>query len=252
LNKDIKNIEEKQRKDLIYGRNPVIELLKTDTEIDTIYMSVPNPKIRELAKEKGIVVKEVKGEKLSQMTSEVEKNATHQGVVAVKACAEYCNLSDILESSVKKGQKPFVVICDGIEDPHNFGAILRTCEAAGVDGVIISKRRSASLNSTVFKTSAGAAAHIPVCRVGNISETIETLKKENIWFYGADMDGENYQKVDFSGGVGLVIGSEGFGISKIVKEKCDFLVSLPMKGKVNSLNASVAAGILIYNVVNNR
>ncbi|MEG0615279.1 MAG: 23S rRNA (guanosine(2251)-2'-O)-methyltransferase RlmB [Oscillospiraceae bacterium] len=236
----------------IIGRNPVIEALKAEKLIDTIYL---NPEtggsiglITSMAKEQGIVVKSVNDAKLSQLSN----GASHQGVVAVGACAEYVSVEDILEISKEKGTPPFIIICDEIEDPHNLGAIIRTAEAAGADGIIIPKRRTASLNYTVFKTSAGAASWLPVARVPNIAVAIDNLKKNGIWIYGTDSSGEDYTKTDLKGAVALVIGSEGNGIGRLIKEKCDFLLKLPMLGKITSLNASVAAGIFMYEAVRQR
>ncbi|MDE6424552.1 MAG: 23S rRNA (guanosine(2251)-2'-O)-methyltransferase RlmB [Ruminococcus sp.] len=235
----------------IAGRNPVIEALKSDTPLDTIYISGNGGSlglIRRLAKEKGIVVKDAQEKKLSQLAG----GASHQGVVAVGACGEYVTIEEILDVSQKKGTKPFIIICDEIEDPHNLGAIIRTAETAGADGVIIPKRRSASLNATVAKTSAGAVSYVPVARVANLSTCIDTLKENGVWIYGTDASGSDYCKTDFTGSMALVIGSEGFGISRLIREKCDFMVKLPMYGKINSLNASVAAGIFMYEVLRQR
>ena len=201
-----------------------------------------------MAKEKGIVVKQVSDSKLTAMSG----GASHQGVIASGACAEYVTVEDILAVSEKKGTKPFIIICDEIEDPHNLGAIIRTAEAAGADGIIVPKRRSAALTETVFKTSAGAASWLPVARVPNIPAVIDTLKENGVWIYGTDANGEDYTKSDMTGSVGLVIGSEGFGIGRLVREKCDFLLKLPMYGKITSLNASVAAGIFMYETVRQR
>ncbi len=154
--------------------------------------------------------------------------------------------------SEKKGTNPFIIICDEIEDPHNLGAIIRTAEAAGADGIIIPKRRSASLNATVFKTSAGAASWLPVARVSNLASAVDELKKRGVWIYGTDASGESYESTDLKGSIALVIGSEGFGMSRLIKEKCDFLLRLPMNGKITSLNASVAAGIFMYEAVRQR
>ena len=178
--------------------------------------------------------------------------ASHQGIIASGACAEYVSVEDILAISKKKGTAPFIIICDEIEDPHNLGAIIRTAEAAGADGIIIPKRRSASLNATVFKTSAGAASWLPVARVANLGAAIDELKKNGIWIYGTDASGENYSHTSFTGPIGLVIGSEGFGMGRLIRDKCDFLVKLPMYGKITSLNASVAAGIFMYEAVRQR
>lgn len=236
---------------LILGKNPVMEALKAEKPIDTVYISGSGTifnKITSMAKNSGAVVKMVNDQKLRQMCG----SAAHQGVIAVCACAEYASVEDILEGARLKGRQPFIIICDEIEDPHNLGAIIRTAEAAGADGVIIPKRRSASLNQTVHKTSAGAASWIPVARVANLASVIDDLKSENIWIYGTDAEGTDYTQADFKGGTALVIGSEGFGMGRLIKEKCDFLLSLPMRGQVNSLNASVAAGIFMYEVVKQR
>ncbi len=236
---------------IIIGRNPVLEALKSNETIDTLYISSTGGVISHivaLAKEKNITIKNVSDKKLSSMCD----NKSHQGVIATIGSAEYVSLEDILKVSKDKGTSPFIVICDEIEDPHNLGAIIRTCETAGVDGIIIPKRRSATLNATVRKTSAGAVSYVPVARVSNLASAIETLKQNNVWIYGTDADGENYTNVDLTGGIALVIGSEGFGMGKLIRDKCDFLLSLPMFGKVNSLNASVAGGIFIYEAVRQR
>ena len=233
----------------IIGRNPVIEALKSEKQIDTVYVNSEAGGsiglICRMAKERGIVVKQVSETKLSAMAD----GASHQGVIATGACAEYVTVEDILNVSKKKGTDPFIIICDEIEDPHNLGAIIRTAEAAGADGVIIPKRRSASLNQTVYKTSAGAASWLPVARVSNIPAAIDDLKKQGIWVYGTDAKGEDYTRTDMTGPIALIIGSEGFGMGRLVEEKCDFLVRLPMNGKITSLNASVAAGIFMYEAV---
>jgi len=241
-----KNINEN-----IIGRNPVIEALKSDSPIDTIYINGNGGSlglIRRLAREKGIVVKDAQDKKLSQLA----EGASHQGVVAVGACGEYVSVEDILEVSRKKGTKPFIIICDEIEDPHNLGAIIRTAETAGADGIIIPKRRSASLNATVAKTSAGAVSYVPVARVSNLASCIDTLKEHGVWIYGTDASGTDYCQTDFTGSIALVIGSEGFGISRLIQKKCDFMVKLPMYGHINSLNASVAGGIFMYEVLRQR
>lgn len=236
---------------IICGRNSVLEALRSGAPIDTVYICGNGGilgKIHSMAKDAGIVVKNTDTHKLDQLTG----GKTHQGVAAVGACAEYASVEDILKVSEKKGTDPFIIICDEIEDPHNLGAIIRTAETAGADGVIIPKRRSASLNSTVFKTSAGAASWLPVARVSNLAAALETLKKSGVWIYGTDAAGECYDSVDLCGGIGLVIGSEGFGLGRLIKDKCDFLLKLPMYGKITSLNASVAAGIFMYEVVRQR
>lgn len=238
------------KQQIIYGKNAVSEALSSDKEIDTIFVqrgaSVGN--IISTAKKRGVVVKDVSEEKLSSITG----TQKHGGIAAELCACTYAELEDILEVSREKGTKPFIIIADEIADPHNLGAIIRTAEAAGADGVIIPKRRSASLNATVFKTSAGAAAWIKVARVSNLVDAIKMLKKHNIWVWGMEADGSPFDKTDFKDGTAIVVGSEGFGLGRLVRESCDGVLSLPMNGKVNSLNASVSAGILMYEVVRQR
>lgn len=241
--------DDDKKPDLLIGRNAVTEALKSDREIDTLILMRNNnnpalSRLASMAKEKGAVVKEVDSKKLDFMCG----GANHQGVAAYVAAHEYSSIDEIFAYAEEKGEAPFIVVCDEIEDPHNLGAIIRTAECAGVHGVIIPKRRSASLNFTVGKTSAGALEYMRVARVSNLASTIDELKEKDCWVYGADMDGTDYKKTDFSGAVVLVIGSEGKGIGKLIRQKCDAIVSLPMKGNINSLNASVAAGILMYEV----
>lgn len=237
--------------DIIEGRNPIAEALKSGREIDKILVARGERngsiiKIISDAKKRGIVIQEVDRAKLDSMSN--TKN--HQGVIAYAAAAEYSTVEDILLSAKTKGEQPFVIIADEITDPHNLGSLLRTANAAGAHGIIIPKRRSVGLNSVVAKTSAGAVEFTPVAKVSNIANTIDKLKKENIWVVGADMDGENtIYTQDFSGGIAIVVGSEGEGISRIVKDKCDFLVKIPMFGEITSLNASVAGALMIYEVV---
>ena len=234
--------------DIIIGRNPVYEALKSKRPIINIMIAKGKEgalaHIIALAKKQDIVIKEVDAKKLDYMTG----SAVHQGVCAVCAVKEYSTVDDILKLAEEKGEAPFIIILDEIEDPHNLGAIIRTAECAGAHGVIVKKRHSAGLSFTVNKASAGALEYMPVARVTNISDTIDDLKEKGVWVYGADMNGEDYLKCDFSGAVALVIGNEGKGVSRLVRSKCDVIVSLPQKGKINSLNASVAAGILMYNV----
>lgn len=241
--------DDDKKPDLLIGRNAVTEALKSDREIDTLILMRNNnnpalSRLASMAKEKGAVVKEVDSKKLDFMCG----GANHQGVAAYVAAHEYSSVDEIFAYAEEKGEAPFIVVCDEIEDPHNLGAIIRTAECAGVHGVIIPKRRSASLNFTVGKTSAGALEYMRVARVSNLASTIDELKEKGCWVYGADMDGTDYKKTDFSGAVVLVIGSEGKGVGKLIRQKCDAIVSLPMKGNINSLNASVAAGILMYEV----
>jgi len=243
---------ENEPEGLIVGRNPVTEALKAGKPIDIVYI---NPDaggsisvISRLARERNVVVKSVGAQKLTQMCG----GMSHQGVIASGACAEYVGIEDILAVSRKKRTKPFIIVCDEIEDPHNLGAIIRTAEAAGADGLIIPKRRSASLNATVFKTSAGAAVRLPVAKVANLPAALDELKKNGVWIFGTDAKGDSCYNVDFKGAAAIVIGSEGFGLGRLVKEKCDFLLSLPMNGEITSLNASVAAGIFMYEAVRQR
>ena len=252
---DIKNgqTQIQTEDELIIGRNPVSEALKGHREIDTVYVAKGERNgtlgvIIGKAREAGIVIKEVDRRKLDAMCS----GSNHQGVAARAAASRYCDVREILDSAAEKGEDPFIVVCDEIEDPHNLGAIIRTVDACGAHGVIIPKRHGVSLTYAVGKASAGATEHVPVARVSNLASTLEELKKQGFWVYGADMDGEPWDKVDYSGPIALVIGSEGKGIGRLIKQKCDFIVSLPMKGKVNSLNASVAAGILMYEVIKHR
>ncbi len=229
--------------DKIIGRNPVMEALRSDREIDKIlvkkgkYEGSIVPIIKK-AKEKGVIIQEVEKQKLDQLA----EGENHQGVIAFAAVMEYATVDDILN----KNETPFVIICDKITDPHNLGSILRTANCVGASGVIIPKRNSVGLNSVVSKTSAGAVEYTRVARVTNIAQTIDMLKERGLWIAGADMDGEEMYKANLTGALGLVIGSEGEGISRLVKEKCDFLVKIPMFGDINSLNASVAAAILMY------
>lgn len=243
MQRDAKN------EDFIVGRNAVAEALRAGREIDTLYVLAGErvPAVRRLvsaARESGAVVKEVDRKKLDALSC----GAVHQGVAALAAAHSYASLDDIFALAKQRGEPPFVVVCDELEDPHNLGAVLRTAEAAGAHGVVVPKRRSAPLSATVAKTSAGALEYIPVARVPNLPAALDTLKANGCWVYGADMDGTDYKQTDFSGGVALVVGAEGKGLGRLVREKCDAIVSLPMKGKINSLNASVAAGILLYEI----
>lgn len=243
-------MEVTSKEEIIYGKNAVTEALKAERPIDTVYLlknAQGMNQIVALAKNQGIVIKDVSEDKLKALCGE-----KHGGTAAVMSAVTYCTVDDILENAEKKGKPPFIIICDEIQDPHNLGAIIRTAEASGADGVIIPKRRSATVNSTVFKTSAGAAAWVKIARVSNLVDTIKTLKKHGVWVYGAEADGTPIDKADLSGAIALVIGSEGFGLGKLVRENCDVVLSLPMFGKVNSLNASVCAGILMYEAVKYR
>lgn len=242
-----------QRNDIIAGRNPVMEAIRSGRSIESILVAKGERSgsvvaIIAKAKQKNIPVKDVDSKKLDFLA----KGVNHQGIVAQCAVKEYSTLEDIFALVEERGESPFIIVLDKIEDPHNLGAIIRTAECAGAHGVIIPERRSAGLSYTVEKTSAGALEYMPVVRVKNISAVLQKLKDKGIWVYGADMNGEYYKKVNFDGAVALVIGNEGKGISPLVAKDCDVIVSLPMKGKINSLNASVAAGILMYEIADKR
>ncbi len=245
--------QKREQNDVIIGRNAVMEALKSDRAIDAVWVargerSGSISKIIAMASEKKITVKEVSPAKLEAMSA----GGNHQGVCATAAIKEYSSIEDVLKLAEEKGEAPFIIIADEIADPHNLGAIIRTAEAAGAHGVVVSKRRAAGLTYAVGKASAGAVEYMHVARVANIPQTIDKLKEKNIWVYAADMDGENWCGANLTGGLALVIGGEDGGVGRLVKEKCDGVISLPMLGKVNSLNASVAAGIVIYEAVRQR
>jgi 23S rRNA (guanosine2251-2'-O)-methyltransferase len=227
---------------IIYGKNTVTEAIKSGKTINTVYVQKGSNAFRQ----PGLVVKEVTAEKLNSLS----EGNRHGGVVAVLSAVEYCSVEDIIAGCKNENEngKPFLLIADGIEDPHNLGALIRTAEAAGVSGVVIPKRRGVQVTGAVYAASAGAAAHMKIARVTNLVDTIKTLKSRNIWVYGAQMDGIAYSKADFSGngGAALVIGSEGRGLSRLVRENCDMIISVAMFGKINSLNASVCGGILMF------
>ena len=238
---------------VIEGRNAVIEAFRAGKTVDKIFVQEHlkegsmNTVIRE-AKKHDTVINYVKKERLDQMS----ETGKHQGVIAYIAAYEYATVDDILKKAEEKGESPFVVILDDIEDPHNLGAIIRTANLAGAHGVIIPKHRAAGLTATAVKASAGAINHTPVAKVTNISKTIKELKEKGLWFVCADMGGTTMYDLDLKGAIGLVIGNEGKGVSRLVKEKCDFVASIPMFGDIDSLNASVAAGVLAYEIVRQR
>lgn len=242
------------REDLIIGRNAVIEALKSDRTIECIYaikgeLEGSIKVALGLAKDKGIVIKEADRRKLDAMC----EGLNHQGIIAKITPFKYSEVNDILDYADKKGEKPFIVILDEIEDPHNLGSIIRTAELCGVHGIIIPKRRNVGVTSTVYKCAAGAIEHMKIAKVTNINVTIDILKERGIWVYGADIHGKDYSyNTDFSGPCALIIGSEGKGISNLTLKKCDLLVKIPMIGKINSLNASVAGGIMMYEVLKGR
>jgi len=237
----------------IEGRNAVLEAFRSGKTIDKLFVldgcqDGPVRTIVREAKKHDTIIHFVEKERLDQL-SETKK---HQGVIAVAAAYEYAEVEDILNAAKEKGEAPFIFILDEIEDPHNLGAIIRTANLCGAHGVIIPKRRAVGLTATVAKTSAGAVNYTPVAKVTNIAKTIEELKKEGMWFVCADMDGQTMYDLNLTGPIGLVIGNEGAGVSRLVKEKCDFTASIPMKGDIDSLNASVAAGVLAYEIVRQR
>ena len=245
--------EEKIYDDQIEGRNSVIELLESKKDINKIFVTKGEKhgsinKILAMARERNVIIVEKDKRQMEQMA----QTPNYQGVIAIVPPFEYCEIEDILEDAKNKNEDPFVLILDGIEDPHNLGSIIRTAETAGIHGVIIPKRRSVHITPIVAKASAGAIEYMPVCKVTNIVNTIKRLKEEGLWIAAADMDGEVFYEQNLTGPIGLVIGSEGFGISRLVKQNCDFTVKMPMTGNVTSLNASVAGGILLYEIFRQR
>lgn len=245
--------------EFIVGRNAVLEALKGGREIEKINIQKleggahPSGSIKQIiakAKDAGIPVYHSDKTFIDKMLDGADVNC--QGVIATASDYSYCEISDILDLAEQRGEKPFVIILDGLEDPHNLGAVMRTAECAGAHGIIIPKRRSVSVNETVLRTSAGAAEHVLCARVTNIANAIDDLKNRGVWIYACDMGEELMYDQDMTGSVAIVIGSEGSGISRLVREKCDFVVSIPMKGKINSLNASNAAAILMYEIVKQR
>lgn len=237
----------------IEGRNAVLEAFRSGRTIDKLYVldGCPDGPVRTIireAKKGDTIINYVKKERLDQLS----ETGHHQGVIAMAASYEYATVEDILEKAKEKGEAPFIFVLDNIEDPHNLGAMIRTANLAGAHGVIIPKRRAVGLTSTVARTSAGAINYTPVAKVTNLKQTMEQLKKEGMWFVCADMDGTPYYQMDLKGPMGLVIGNEGEGVSRLIKETCDFVASIPMKGDIDSLNASVAAGVLAFEIARQR
>ena len=247
-------MKEENYTEQVEGRNSVLELLESGKDINKIFISKGERhgsinKIISKAKERRIIIVEKEKNKMKEMA----QTPNYQGVIAVVPPFDYCEVEDILECAKKRNEEPFILILDGIEDPHNLGSIIRTAETAGVHGIIIPKRRAASVNSTVNKTSAGAVEYMKIARVTNISDTISRLKENGIWICGTDINTDTYYyEQDLTGPIGIVIGNEGSGISNKVKNNCDFLVKIPMKGKITSLNASVSTGIIIYEALKQR
>ena len=237
----------------IEGRNEVLEAFRAGRSVDRLFVQEklndgPIRTIVKKAKEAGTVIVYAGRDKLDSMS----ETGRHQGVIALAAAADYATMEEVLAAASAKGEAPFVIFLDGIEDPHNLGAIIRTAEVAGAHGVVIPKRHASGLTATVMRTSAGALNHLPVVRVTNMAKTIEELKARGMWFVCADMDGTVMYDLDLTGAIGVVVGSEGSGVSRLVREKCDYVASVPMAGQVSSLNASVAAGVLIYEIVRQR
>lgn len=238
---------------VISGRNAVKELLESGRDVEKIFISSGEREgsinlILGIAADRGIPIFERDRAKLDEMSG----GAKHQGVIAIAAEMNYSSVEEILAYAEERGEKPFIVLCDGIEDPHNLGAIIRTAECSGVHGVIIPKRRAVGLTSTVAKSSAGALSHMRIAKVTNLAVTLDELKERGLWAYAADMDGTDYRSTDMRGGSVIVLGSEGFGISRLVKEKCDFVVSIKMYGQVNSMNVSCAAAVILTEVAHQR
>ena len=243
-----------EKEDQIEGRNSVLEWMKSGKDINRLFIQNGEKhgsiiEIINIARKQKIVISEVDKIKLDKMS----QSHNHQGVIATIPGYKYCDVDDILEEAKNRNEDPFILILDQIEDPHNLGSIIRTAECSGVHGIIIPKRRAAQVNSTVNKVSAGAVSYMKIARVNNLTETLKYLKKKNIWIYGTDMEGSSYyDEQDYQGGIGIVIGNEGSGMNRLVKENCDFLIKIPMKGKINSLNASVSAAIVMYEILKQR
>lgn len=252
--KDERSEQPEARKDLIEGRNAVTEAIRAGRTIDKLFVAKGDTdrtlaRLVAKARERGIVITECDRRKLDAMSV----TGAHQGVIAQAAVREYCSLEDILAQAAERGEPPFVVVCDEIADPHNLGAIVRTCECAGVHGVVIPKRRSAGLTAVVDKASAGAAEHMLIARVGNVAAALKELKEQGLWVYGTAADAPaSLWDTDMRGPICLVIGSEGFGMGRLVQENCDLTVSIPLLGKVTSLNASAAAAVMIYEILRQR
>ncbi len=237
--------------DQVEGRNSVLELLDSDRDINKIFIEKGEKhgsinKIIAKAREKRVVIVEVDRQKLNKMA----QTENHQGVIAIVPPFNYCEVKDILDEAYRRNEKPFILILDGIEDPHNLGAIIRTAETAGVHGIIIPKRRACNVNSTVYKVASGAVEHMKIARVNNLNDEIRYLKENDVWVYGTAVEASKYYyEENLTGAIAIVIGNEGKGMSNLVKENCDVLLKIPMKGKISSLNASVSAGIVMYEVV---
>ena len=232
---------------VIVGRNPIMELIKSGKDVEKMYIQRGEregsiTKIFAEAKKRGIVITEVDKKRLDELAL----GNAHQGVAAIVSAVEYKTVEELVNIAREKGEAPLIVVCDGVEDPHNLGAIIRSADGAGAHGVVVSRRHCPVIGQTVFKSSAGAAAHVPIAKVSNIATAVDELKEMGVWIFAAEADGVHYKKADFKGACALVLGSEGEGVSRLVREKCDFVVSIPMRGAVNSLNVSAAAAILLF------
>ena len=232
---------------VIVGRNPIMELIKSGKDVEKLYIQRGEregsiTKIFAEAKKRGIVITEVDKKRLDELAL----GNAHQGVAAIVSSVEYQTVEERVNIAREKGEAPLIVVCDGVEDPHNLGAIIRSADGAGAHGVIVSRRHCPVIGQTVFKSSAGAAAHVPIAKVANIASAVDELKEMGVWIFAAEADGVHYKNADFKGACALVLGSEGEGVSRLVREKCDFVVSIPMRGAVNSLNVSAAAAILLF------
>jgi len=251
--KDISDMTENDFEGIVCGRNAVLELLKSGSDIEKIFLQNGKREgsatlIESLAIKEKIPLVITDKAKLDNMA----KGVVHQGVVAVCSAAQYCSEDDILENAAKKGEKPFIVIADGVCDPHNLGAIIRSCDGAGVHGVVIPKRRAVGLNHTVMKTSAGAANFVPVCKSSNLARTVDYFKKKGVWIVACEGGGTDYDTLDYDMPCAFIVGGEDSGVSRILKEKSDFVVNIPMLGKVNSLNVSCATAVILYNALVSR
>lgn len=247
------SFREEPAENVIFGRNAVKELFASGRDVEKVYIQYGDREgsvnlLLGIAAERKLPIHEVERTKLDSLAC----GGNHQGILVIAAERNYATVEDILSYAEEKGEAPFIIVLDGVEDPHNLGALIRSAECAGAHGVIIPKRRAVGLTSTAVKASAGAAEHMRVAKVTNLASTIDELKERGLWFYAADMDGDSYYDTDFSGGVALVMGSEGYGMSRLVKEKCDFVVSIPLYGSVNSLNVSCAGAVLMTEVARQR
>ena len=247
MEKNRRPMQRTEDESVIVGRNPVMELLKSGRDVEKLYIQKGEregsiTKIFAEAKKRGIVISEVDKKRLD----EISFGNAHQGVAAVASSVEYKTVEEIVLSAREKGEAPLIVVCDGVEDPHNLGAIIRCADGAGAHGVIVSKRHCPVIGQPVFKSSAGAASYVPIAKVANIASAIDELKEMGVWTFAAEADGVHYKNADFKGAVAIVLGSEGEGVSRLVREKCDFTVSIPMRGHVNSLNVSTAGAVLLF------